>query len=570
MPFNNEGFPIKSEQSALMPGRYDVLEILKHFPKSDFYRFMIDGVLHKEEGGWVEYGYREKGCITGLFDAFKFVLQEHFDDITVSPELIQKIHKTLAYPVRVVGYYDENPLEPGMFRTEDNGLAYPLIPLESKSHPGFCNSGGIDALRTFVAKYNAQESALIQPPISQFEVIERAKKRYYKTDAEYKQAYQNVVDAHKTLPDDSGHISYESLRHGKSWAFRPPYRNIPELVDALCQEFNREIVSATDYDKKLEIIVSFVQELERIHPFADGNGRTSYILLQRLLMQNGFLPTILYNPNYIDGFNQSDLISEIKQGMMHTLALIKNPEERIFDYKTKSITELEKFYYRTYPGSSPGLRLLFQEYLAAQEGLDKFIDERWLQIALENITERVSEKYGHHNPPKIKKELHDAGLLQGNKIMIEHDMLISTHANPYLVAKIFSCLKEKSLINSENALAVLKHNDLDSLYKIILTLMQTNLLDNEPSKQENLESIFKYQNLSELNDTIPMITPKEMSQQLFYLLVNTDRPMRRLELIRRDSGNYTATYKKELNENKPEETKQEETKDPGFNHKPSI
>lgn len=50
--------------------------------------------------------------------------------------------------------------------------------------------------------------------------------------------------------------------------------------------------------EKIEAIASLFQMLEWLHPFQDGQGRTDLVLLAKLLSEEGFNPSILYDPYF--------------------------------------------------------------------------------------------------------------------------------------------------------------------------------------------------------------------------------------------------------------------------------
>jgi hypothetical protein len=52
------------------------------------------------------------------------------------------------------------------------------------------------------------------------------------------------------------------------------------------------------------------------------------------LIQNKFLPAMLYNPNCFDGYSIAELVTEINNGILKTKELIANPDKEIWDYKT--------------------------------------------------------------------------------------------------------------------------------------------------------------------------------------------------------------------------------------------
>ena len=72
-----------------------------------------------------------------------------------------------------------------------------------------------------------------------------------------------------------------------------------------------------DETKKLEAIARFCRALEVLHAFPDGNQRTiAFIFLNKLLLMNGFSPTILPNPYCFDGgYMVSEIVMDIKRGM---------------------------------------------------------------------------------------------------------------------------------------------------------------------------------------------------------------------------------------------------------------
>jgi Fic family protein len=49
----------------------------------------------------------------------------------------------------------------------------------------------------------------------------------------------------------------------------------------------------------LQIAFDFHLKYEQIHPFENGNGRTGRFLMNKILMQNGMLPMIIYKDNKV-------------------------------------------------------------------------------------------------------------------------------------------------------------------------------------------------------------------------------------------------------------------------------
>lgn len=77
---------------------------------------------------------------------------------------------------------------------------------------------------------------------------------------------------------------------GKSYM---SYLKVPERLAAFCEELNRrrKVVDPTDICAVYDLSFWAHYELVTIHPWADGNGRTSRLLMNLLQMEFGVLPT---------------------------------------------------------------------------------------------------------------------------------------------------------------------------------------------------------------------------------------------------------------------------------------
>ena len=81
-------------------------------------------------------------------------------------------------------------------------------------------------------------------------------------------------------------------------------------------EYNTEIKQVSTDQEILMAISRVVRNLEMLHPFPDGNGRTFVsILMNHLLLYNGFLAAILADPNI-------DIELSVKKNSISSLNII--------------------------------------------------------------------------------------------------------------------------------------------------------------------------------------------------------------------------------------------------------
>lgn len=60
----------------------------------------------------------------------------------------------------------------------------------------------------------------------------------------------------------------------------------------------------------LQTAFDFHLRYEQIHPFENGNGRTGRLLMDKILLQNGLLPMIVFKENKEAYFNAIKKASE--------------------------------------------------------------------------------------------------------------------------------------------------------------------------------------------------------------------------------------------------------------------
>ena len=80
-------------------------------------------------------------------------------------------------------------------------------------------------------------------------------------------------------------------------------------------------------------------EFVRIHPFADGNGRTSRLIMNYQLMTHGFLPVSIAKENRLEYFNVLEAYA-VEQDIKPFADMIASLEEQQLDrYLGMAITQ---------------------------------------------------------------------------------------------------------------------------------------------------------------------------------------------------------------------------------------
>ena len=82
-------------------------------------------------------------------------------------------------------------------------------------------------------------------------------------------------------------------------------------------------IAHTD-NEKITTIAKYLQRIQQFHPFKDGNARTIYVLLNKLLRDYNLPLTILLNPNRLDGWSLNEVVGMITQGQIHFRTLCEH------------------------------------------------------------------------------------------------------------------------------------------------------------------------------------------------------------------------------------------------------
>lgn len=107
------------------------------------------------------------------------------------------------------------------------------------------------------------------------------------------------------------------------------HATVAQISQKLIRNFNNQIKNADTENKKITLIVTFVQRLTQLHPWMDGNIRTCYVLLNKLLRDHALSLSLLMNPNRLDCCSVAELVEMVKQGQIHFQQVKNHSEARL-------------------------------------------------------------------------------------------------------------------------------------------------------------------------------------------------------------------------------------------------
>ncbi len=153
--------------------------------------------------------------------------------------------------------------------------------------------------------------------------------------------YRTVIGNFNSAEGDLRLLNVTAGRGGKSYM---AYQKVPQRLEDFCDWLNaqRKSFDSRDVDKIYELSFTAHYNLVYIHPWADGNGRMSRLIMNMLQAEFGVVPSIVKKDsreNYIESLaaaqDRGDATPFVDFMMDHH---IKNLEETIREY-TESIAD---------------------------------------------------------------------------------------------------------------------------------------------------------------------------------------------------------------------------------------
>lgn len=302
------------------------LKTLANFPIECIWMLAVDGKFYAKENGPQEFEKRENNSVKGILKGLITALEGLGKELTITH--LHAIHKSCMTDVR-----SRTPCVPGQFRQK-------IVCMDVM--PGWISSEGMQDL---ISKLEPNSYLM---PVTFFsdgdhlfllEKIPLSERNKYKVAARTidgltpRNTNKQEIEAYlKKLNEHKIHLAYQP----------PEYGTIAKSIDEICKEYNQRIKLAKSDDGKLEIIVDSLQKFTRKHPYNDGNNRSLInSLLIELLIENGLIPTLFFEPNIFEFHTVKEIMAKIKEGQQLFLSIIKDPLQPVFGFDNSKIKDID-------------------------------------------------------------------------------------------------------------------------------------------------------------------------------------------------------------------------------------
>ena len=146
-----------------------------------------------------------------------------------------------------------------------------------------------------------------------------------------------IKDLHALLFEDALRVVYEYVEKPIG-AFRTDYRRIKGVDITLtppyliAQEIDNLLYRFKSNDMSLEEIAEFHILFERIHPFADGNGRIGRLLIAYQAIQNDIVPPLIHSGErreYLDALSDAKRLALLlERGIENSMELVSDESKK--------------------------------------------------------------------------------------------------------------------------------------------------------------------------------------------------------------------------------------------------
>ncbi|MCF6775920.1 hypothetical protein L3V83_04945 [Thiotrichales bacterium 19X7-9] len=309
-----------------MPRTQEMQRVVDLFEKGLAFSLLVDKQywFGYEEYGFLGYAKRETNSVTAGLNALEYAFTENWDDQSISLDLITSIHQKVTEDVNPYPLHSAQLRHKKLDDNEVNhikqGIRITPVYFEINACEPTCESDlevDIESIQTNKAKLICTKANQLEQKLEAAD----SKKSYNKL------CYQYYSDAKEY------DFKLGRSKPGYSYYVIPPLTKEDILANLyiIIDNYNTKLPLCQSDTERLELIFKTVKGVELTHPFYDANLRTSVILLQRLLVQNGFMPTAFIDPNRIDNVSVNNLIKyyQGRDGILAIERLLKSHENRV-------------------------------------------------------------------------------------------------------------------------------------------------------------------------------------------------------------------------------------------------
>jgi hypothetical protein len=417
-------------------------QLLAALPAKEIWRFIVDGQHQGESLERCNYDKREPGYLQAMTEAFVYMIDCLKMPDALNLSFIKTLHMQALW--KVSGVHKHKLKDDYAF----NNNKIMGVDISDRS-----SAENIECVLTKIAKGN--------PLIT---LSNRYGSLSLKNFREQLLKHNNDVRK-MAIEWSSGTERIHGLKDDSVKSFQKIADN---YFISMINNYKFNIKKASDNREKLKVIVEFIAECAQSHPYVDGNSRTfCFLLLNFLLMTNGFPPAILYNPNDFDIYETNKLINNVIDGMWYTLELLKTKKlyHVSMDYVSSQMdgaSDTASVFYSSYLIATKYFKPMefksrFWQFMAdvTDISLDfailqknvKIPDKHPISISLAMIDEKLKEVRETRN--KVANQTDIA--IEIMKLVIKQKEFIRSADSLSADSKLFSAsIHLQSLVNLEN------------------------------------------------------------------------------------------------------------------------
>jgi len=264
----------------------------------------------------------EPGYLGGMYNGLSRVLQAHQQGLMFDASMLEDLHDAATQ-----GVYREMVLDDvdeswtgfiGAFRAAAERTRPAVVAASPQHAPGDAARDMYDLGQGF------SDGDSVRFEIKAVNVTRDGLREFFADQKALHRESQRCTMV-RPLVEEPGY--WEPFKKHEKWDRKSRLRLVPpplgrsaikaraEAIIARYRKAWKALPRAATENAKLAVIAECVRRLEQAHLFTDGNSRTTgFLVLNKLLLENGSSPAMIADPNRFDAFSINELVQEIRQG----------------------------------------------------------------------------------------------------------------------------------------------------------------------------------------------------------------------------------------------------------------